>query len=268
MNDSVRPVSFSEFSKKNWKPFTNYKFAEGSLICPVSGEELGHLANAFPLGFLDDERTSMVAIMGLTAGKNLFVAPDGKWVGTYIPSILRGYPFKLLTAANDQLALGYDTASGLLVGEGEGERFFNDTGQPTDRIKETLQFLVRVKKGEETVAHAAKMLGDAGVLESWPIKVRDGEREIPVEGLLRVSEQKFRELGDEAFLALRRSGALSVAYAQLQSTVNLVLLGQLAQVHARHAEVLNKQQQEVVSMFEPVSGAEEELDWDAILKDK
>jgi len=54
-----------------------------------------------------------------------------------------------------------------------------------------------------------------------------------VEGLFRIDEAALNQLPADAFMELRDSGALVLAYCQLLSMQHLPVLGQLAQLHAQ-----------------------------------
>jgi hypothetical protein len=73
-----------------------------------------------------------VALQGLENGKNLFVAPDGRWLGGYIPAALRGYPFKVLQDNSEppRHFLCFDEESDLLVDatEPNSQPFFKEDG--------------------------------------------------------------------------------------------------------------------------------------------
>ncbi len=117
-------------------------------------------------------------------------------------------------------------------GSGEGEAFFGPDGQPSEAIRQMLEFLGQVSRSQDAADAACALLAQYGLLEPWPLKVRDGERERAVGGLLRVNEAALNTLSADALLALRSGGALALAYAQLLSMGNVSLLGQLAAAHA------------------------------------
>jgi hypothetical protein len=265
MSDSIRPVRLSTFGDKAWTPLQTFGFAAQTWICAVSGEELTSVVMAFPLAFTTGSDATLAALMGL-GGRNVFVGPDGRWLGAYVPAILRVHPFKLLPAEDGQFALGFDTDSGQLVPAGEGEPFFDGDGKPTQAISTVLKHLVQIRNGAGIIARATQLLHELGLLEPWPLVIRNGEIEIPVSGLQRINEGAMARLDDQAFLRLRQNGSLAVAYAQLFSMTNISHLGRLTRLHAEHAQQVEKQSEELKSMFVP-NHPEDEIDWDAMLKD-
>ncbi len=267
MSTSILPVKYSTLGNRAWKPSPDYRFAAGSQICPVTRDELALAVCNFPLAFVPGPRPSLVALLGFGDLRNVFINPAGQWIGAYVPAVLRSYPFKLLPAQDGQFALGYDTASGLIVDAGEGEPFFVSETQPAERIQQVMQHLVRVHQGQQALSDAAALLARHELLEPWPITIRQDEREIPVSGLLRVSEQGLAQLDDVGFVELRRAGALHLAHAQMLSMPNTTVLGGLAQIHARHSALASRREAEVSAMFEPLTESDGEIDWAALLNE-
>ena len=233
----------------------------------LSADEVAHAALALAIAFTAGDTPTPVAVLGLRPGSSLFVSPNGQWLGSYIPAALRGYPFRLMRTDNDQFALGYNEASGLLVAEGQGEPFFDPDGQPAEKVGATLKFLMNVNRGQQVAAALAAKLAAAGVLEPWPLQIKDKDQVTAVNGLLRVSEKSLNALADDAFLELRRAGALSLAYAQLLSTANIAALGRLAQLHAKHAEDLDQQAAATNQLLgSSETNGQDTIDIDALLR--
>lgn len=269
MSSTIELIRHDAHGNKGWKRFQGYQFALGTTVVQLSAPEVAKAAVSMPLAFMEvKENFSLVAVCGLNAQQNLFIAPDGRWVGAHVPAVFRGYPFKLArTGAGDDLSLCIDTASGLLVERDKGEPFYNEDGTPSEAVRKVMEFLIQTTGGQEAVNRAATALSQHGVLEPWPIKISDGEQERDVNGLLRVNERAFNALGDEAFLALRKVGGLQVAYAQLLSSGNINILGRLAQTHQaiREKHALSEAKQK--SLFQATS-ADEGIDWGSIFAEE
>ena len=89
-----------------------------------------------------------MALMSPMPGNNLFIGPDGQWLGGYVPSPLRSYPFCLVRAAqgSEQLTLCIDEDSGLVRDADEkGESFFTADGKPTQSLTTLMEFLRQVE---------------------------------------------------------------------------------------------------------------------------
>ncbi len=224
-------------AKKVWKNVPDYAFAAADTVIPLMGAELSKTISAMPTGFIRQEvGYQLVGITSLQAGMNMYVAPDGKWLGAYIPAMLRAYPFRLAhqEESPDKSILCINEASGLVVESTEdGNAFFDDQNQPTQGIKDILNFLSEVKVNLAVTQRAVNALDDAGLITPWALKLQQGEEVVPVTGLFNVDEAALNKLDDGDFLALRKAHGLAVAYAQLLSMNQLTVLDRLGQLRGQ-----------------------------------
>jgi hypothetical protein len=240
---TIAALSKDRHADKRWKRYSNYTFAKADAVAPLLISELPKALLSLPIAFIRQEDAYLpVAVLGLEAGKNLLVAPDGRWAGQYVPAVFRAYPF-LLAKQDEQLILCVNEASGLIVEGAEGEALFDDEGKPTAAIQTVLDFLVNVENSRQATATACAALEKHGCIRAWPITHKvstDNERKI--EGLFQIDESALNALADDAFIELKNTGALLLAYAQLLSMQHLSSLGQLADAHAQVAATQLKQQ--------------------------
>ena len=96
-----------------------------------------------------------------------------------------------------------------------------------------LELLSQVERSRMATQAAVDALAAAGLIQPWPLNIQQGEQNVPVTGLYRIDEAALNALENEAFLTLRRSGALLVAYAQLLSMNQLAVLQRLIQIQAK-----------------------------------
>ena len=223
-------------AKKVWKKVPDYAFAAADSVIPLMGAELSKTISAMPTGFIKQEvGYQLVGITSLQAGMNVYVAPDGKWLGTYIPAVLRAYPFRIAhQESTEDSILCINEASGLVVESTEdGNAFFDDQNQPTQGIKDILNLLSEVEVNSAVTQGAVNALDDAGLITPWALNLKQGGKVVPVTGLFHVDEAAFNKLDDDDFLALRKAGGLTVAYAQLLSMNQLAVLGRLGQLRGQ-----------------------------------
>ena len=239
----LNAVTPERHAQKQWKPSTGYAFAAEDNVIPLVGVESSKAVSSMPTGFIEQEAGyQLVGITSLRPGTNLYVAPNGKWLGTYIPAALRGYPFKLVQQESaDKLILCINEASGLVVeGEEDGMAFFDDQDKPSQVVKDILNFLNSVEASRTLTQVAVDALADAGLIIPWEINLKQDEEVVPVRGLFQIDEAALNKMDDEDFLTVRKAGGLPVAYAQLLSknqTGVLERLGQLrVQILAQTAE--------------------------------
>jgi len=228
-------VSRSTHATQRWRRYNSYAFAATDAVAPLVAQELPkacmHLALAFiPQG----EHHTPVAVLGLQPGQNLFVAPDGRWLGGYTPAAYRGHPFALANTPEGQQVLCVDADSGLTHDShisSEGEAFFDEQGQPSQPVKEVMNFLQQVHANRAATERICAALQAQDLIQPWPIAVKTGQGDKTVQGLYRIDEAKLNRLSADALHTLQQAGALPVVYAQLLSMQHLPTLGQLAHAH-------------------------------------
>src|SRR5690606_10786581 len=205
-----------------------WAFARELSTVGVVGAELPELVRVMPIAFrMQEGKANMLALMGL-GKQNLFVSPQGTWLGTYIPAVLRAWPFSLIRQG-EQRIVAINTDSPVLS-TSNGEALFTDEGEPSERLKKTVEFLQAVGDQEIGMGRAVAAIVDANVLVPWEFEVRNAEgKKVKITGLHRVDHKAMETLDDEAFLKLRRSGALPLIYAHWFSQRNVSALERLAQ---------------------------------------
>jgi hypothetical protein len=227
-----RPITTDNHADRRWQRHSGYAFTAKDAIAPLVVQELQKAILSLPIAFVPQaESYLLVAVLGLADGKNLYFAPDGRWVGGYVPAAFRGYPFALANTEDGQQVLCIDEDSGLIGTEGEA--FFNEDGTPSQAVSDVLNFLSQVGNNRIATQRLCGLLQKHQLFQPWPIKVHGEAGEQIVKGLYRIDEAALNQLPAEAFMELRDSGALVLAYCQLLSMQHLPLLGQLAQLHAQ-----------------------------------
>ena len=232
---SITPVTRERHGGLRWRRPGNYAFAARRTLIPLVASELGSAAASFPVAFAQQGSGLLpVAVVGIHSDVSLFVADDGQWRGRYLPAELRAYPFRLLSADDGRQVLCIEEDPLCLNEAPEGQPFFNEEGKPCDAIVEVLDFLGKLERNRRGTAEGCKALHDSGCIQPWPITVHSDSGEQKLPGLFRVNERALNGLSDEAFLAVRRTGGLAIAYAQLFSMQQLPLLGEMAAARAQH----------------------------------
>lgn len=230
---NFKAVTKTDFGNLRWKRYDTYHFAGQDAITPLLAHELSKACLSLPIAFFKQNDTfTLVVLLGLQAGKNLFVSPDGRWIGPYIPAAYRGHPFALAQAENDQMVLCVDTDSGL-IGEQYDQRFFDANGEPTQSIKDVLGFLQQVHHNRGLTERLCAVLGAEQLITPWPLVVKGETGEQTIEGLYRVDEARLNSLDSEALERVHKAGALPLVYCQLLSMQHIQTLGQLTEAHAK-----------------------------------
>jgi hypothetical protein len=215
-----------------WRAPSSYSWASREVIVPLTGAELGRAGVHMPIALIRaTDGFVPAAVLGLEPGVNLFVASDGRWTGGYVPAVLRSRPFTLLPLEDGRKVLCIDEEAGRVTSSqdaGDAKPFFTEERKLAPALQEFLQFLSAVDENREVTRKACAALEAHKLVVPWEIKLQTDKGTRPVEGLCRVDEAALVALPDEAFLQLRRAGAIALAYAQLFSMAQLTGLGQRA----------------------------------------
>lgn len=197
-------------------------FASHTLMAQIYAAELPLAIKWFPIVFSKyGEKLVLSGLFGLAPGENRFVTVDGHWHGDYVPAYFRRGPFAAALEERDAsaIAIALDMEHEQ-VGTEQGEALFDLQGEPTPYLQAVIGFVDAMEASRRLTEDAVLALAQADLLVPWDIEVSEPGQEI-LPGLYRVDEEKLNQLPDEAFLALRKAGALPVIYAHLLSLTNL-----------------------------------------------
>lgn len=230
----IVPVSRERHGSRSWRRSQGYGFAARDAVIPIVGAEVAKAAAAMPIGFIKtDPGFRLVALLSYKPDLNLFVGPDGRWLGDYVPAAYRAHPFRLLRQEGAQtLVLCVDEESPALA-EGAGDTPFFDGEKLSAPLGQTFQFLQMIEQNRSATENAVTGLAEAGVIVPWKLTIGTGEQAKSVTGLYRVDEAALNALADDAFLKLRQAGSLALAYAQLLSTGQDRTIQRLIALHDR-----------------------------------
>ena len=115
-----------------------------------------------------------------------------------------------------------DEDSGLIVdADGKAELLFDAHGKLAASVEPVWKMLLEVEANRRNTAVAIAALQEASLICPWPITVKVDGVDKTVDGLFRIDEAALNGLDDDAFLKLRRVGALPLAYIQLLSMAQL-----------------------------------------------
>ena len=247
---NYQAITKSDFANLSWKRYDSYQFAAEDAVAPLVVQELTKACTSLPIAFIKQGATFIpAAIQGLQQSQNLFVAPDGRWVGSYTPAVYRSHPFKLAESEQGKLILCVDMESGL-VGDHYDQPFFDDAGAPASAVNDVLTFLQQVHNNHQLTQRLCTALDAEGLIQPWPIKVKgENNTEQTLDGLFRIDEAKFNTLEADALYRVHQAGALPVVYCQLISMQHVQMLGQIAQTVAQHQQ--NTKPVDIEEVFGP-----------------
>jgi hypothetical protein len=212
---------------------------------PLSFTEFAPAAHDYPIAFISGDSGSTfvaMAILGLEAQQNLFVANDDGWdAGVYLPAYVRRYPFCMTRVTVD----GQEQSERIACVEkravnAKGEALYDSKGEPLpvwDHLRKLLfEFEADLARTEEM----CRKLHELRLLEIFSAQVApQGETPIALTGMYRVSEERLNALPAGMLQELARNGMLSRVYAQLLSLDNFQrLLDRRAKLRAQEKTAL------------------------------
>jgi hypothetical protein len=248
---SFVPLQSNNPAHQAYVPPTGYPAARTQSVAAVGRGELARAVPAMPLGFQrTPQGVMLVAVLGLSAERNLFVTADDRWAGGYVPAVFRSWPFALGATPEGKTLLCIEESAGTAAGTAGARALFDEAAQPTPFVKQLLSFLSQVQADLGATQKACGVLDEHGLLTDWEITVKAGDQTIPLQGLLKVDEAALNRCEPATLGALRDAGALPLAYGQLFSMVHLAMLGKLAEAHAQAAEKMRARMRETAEMFQ------------------
>lgn len=200
-------------------------FAKNAQAVPLLVTEFPEACLEYPIVFSKGNGGQWLALAmtGLIQNQNAFVDAKGVWNARYVPASIRRYPFILAEGNNNESSLAADLSAPQLGKE--GDRLFDDKGQPTDIVKGVMNLLAEFQGQAKLSEGVIQKFEDAGLLMQQNLEVRLGNgRNAVVEGVWIIDEKKMRELPDDKILSWFKGGELTAMNAQMLSLRNLVPL--------------------------------------------
>jgi hypothetical protein len=205
---------------------------------PVYGAELPRLALNYPLAFIQQGEKYGLHLLCSFSNElpSAWITPQGKWLGGYIPAIIRQKPFTILPNEEGKRIVCVDEDSPRL-GDA-GSPLFED-GESTEFLKKTVDFLEQLYLNGVATQKATDLIASFDLMVPWELKVRKSEDQeaTSIQGIYRVDEAKLNALDDEQWLTLRKVGAMALIYGQLLSMGHL---GKLVQILKQKVDLLSK----------------------------
>jgi hypothetical protein len=206
---------------------SDFSFAHGVHAIPVVASEMPAAMRSYPIVFIGPAKAPVI-ITGVRQGENLFVGTDGRWTAPhYVPAYVRRYPFILAedpTTAG-RLTLCVDRASERVVDKALSPLrddkiapFFNGA-EPTEATRQALAFCNQFQIDFRATREMVERIDAHRLFAPRQSTVTlEGGETLNLTDFQVIDEDAFNKLSDEAFLDLRKSGALTLLYCHLAST--------------------------------------------------
>ena len=205
------------------------EFVQRGNAVPISHTEFQVIARHYPIVFTSPDggkSYAAVAVLGLSAGENLFYG-EGKWAGgAYVPAYARRFPFCMarvnLNKVEQKDRLICVEKSWL--DEERGEAMFDSGGKPSDKWKGVERLLSEYEADLERSREMCALLADYALLEPFSMqatmKKEKGGGSMQMTGMHRVAEKNLENLNTAQLKNLMRKGYLARIYMHLLSLEN------------------------------------------------
>jgi hypothetical protein len=234
------PVALDRALHKNVRlfPIADARFAAHTAAVPLVSGEFAEACLEYPIVFMKTGTSwTAVAVTGLSATENLFVNEKGEWTGRYVPTSVRHYPFLLTPRDDGQLCVSLDRDCEQIIDivqaptessdgvTANGERLFDDAGDPSPSMRNTINMLFDFQSQTEATSAFAQRLSDAKLLTEAHLQINltDGRKAV-LKGAWIVSEGDLKTLLDSTVASWFRTGDLALIYTHLISLRNLAPL--------------------------------------------
>ncbi|NDG42256.1 MAG: peptidase, partial [Betaproteobacteria bacterium] len=139
------------------------------------------------------------------------------WEASYIPAIIRRYPFALTKSADaDRYLVCIDEASDL-ISETEGSAMFDEQGQPTQVIENVKRYLSELQQMDMMTQSFTEFLVHNNLLTPLSMRVNAAEQVRNITGCYVINEERLNNFSDTKFLEIRAKQYLPAIYAHLIS---------------------------------------------------
>ncbi len=233
--EKVVPVNKDLHANTRVKEITSFAFASKFHVAYITLQEFTRAASIFPIVFLEDKQKDEfrpVVLLGLKPGVNVFVDGDGKWQASYIPAVIRRYPFTLTSGGADgQYIVCIDEQSSL-VSETEGAALFDVSGTPTQVIDNVKRYLSELQQMEASTNAFCAFLAKHNMFTPLNLRVRETSGVKDIAGCYVINEERLNNLSDELFLEIKSKRYLPAIYAHLMSLAQTERLVKLQEAGA------------------------------------
>jgi hypothetical protein len=194
----------------------------------VAAAEFGEACREFPIVFVragaEPDGTAQiapVAVFGLGQEENLYLE-GARWRGAYMPALLRMFPFCMARVDDQRFAVCFDATWPGAGNAVDGQRLFDDLGQPTQLLTNVQQQLEQIEREVQRTRLVGAKLMELELLRDmrFDATLPSGQT-VAVDGFLTVDEAKLNALPDAVVLDLQRTGVLGLVHAHLISMGNM-----------------------------------------------
>jgi hypothetical protein len=199
-----------------------FEFARKVHACPIMAAEMPAAMRTYPVVFTGADHMPVV-VTGIRRDENLFVGADGAWSPPhYVPGYVRRYPFVLSGqdgAGKMTLCVERDPDYVVsLDGAQSSVQPLFDGDQPSETTRKAMAFCEQYQAMVNATRAITAVVAEHGLFIRRNGKVTLDNGEVAnINDFDVIDEAAFNALSDEAFIALRKAGALALVYCHFAS---------------------------------------------------
>lgn len=197
---------------------TRFAFCRDTHVIPAVVDEFAAALAHLPIVFAPSSPfPTTVFLVGVRAQRNLFVDPQGRWTGGYVPAFVRRYPFMRGEINGSAPVTCVDERSSLLSST-EGERLFDDQGRESPLLARYVDLVDKYYQSAARTQAFLSVVHELQLLRNVTIETTAGAGASSViHGFLTIDEARLDALPAGQLLRLRDGGFLAPIYAHLFS---------------------------------------------------
>lgn len=201
------------------------EFGDGVSQVMVLPTELEAAQRDFPIVLRKDADGNLrpVALLGLARDENLFLDPQGGWISTHVPALMRRGPFSIAApeGAEGEPMIRVDLANPR-VSRSEGTPVFLPHGGNTRYLDQIIDTLKAIFVGNRLLDAMVEAFADAGLLKPVNLELQVAEGEAyAISDAQTIDRARLAELDGAALDRLHRACFLHSAFMIAASLANV-----------------------------------------------
>ncbi|SMF23231.1 SapC protein [Alteromonadaceae bacterium Bs31] len=207
----------------------NYAYAANVNSVPLGGVEFFQASRDFPVLFIKNSKDEYMPMAILSLKESSHDMGDD-WENTYVPAFVRRYPFVL----TPEKVVMFD-AKAPHFASGEGDALFKAEDEPTDTLKEIVNFLEAVDGTFKRTEEFTKAVAEKELFEPYKATVKFENGQVRLDDLYVINEKKLHEtLDKDTLFEWFNKGWIAWTHAHLHS------LGAIPQIILRQRKAQQK----------------------------
>lgn len=220
MFKSIVPITLEKHKNKKVKQIDSFVFAKNVNMASIMVHEFSRASSIYPIVFIEDKANDTfkpVVLFGFEEGENLFVDSENKWHGSYIPAIIRRYPFALAKIDNDNntYTVCIDEQSEF-VNEQEGQSLFDDD-KPAEVMERVKRYLAELQQMDAFTEEFCKYMVGKNMFTPLNMKIKVKDEIKNITGAYIINEDRLNSFSNETYIEMRERKYIPVIYSHLSS---------------------------------------------------